>query len=312
MIPAGLLVTVPVPVPDLLTASANMVTDVLKVAVTDLAALMVTEQVPVPVQAPLHPAKVEPDAPAALRVTTEPLLKLAAQVPGQLMPAGLLLTEPAPVPAKLTVNGKVAVLNVAVTDWAAFIVTLHAPVPMQAPVQPAKVDPEPAAAVSVTTVPLLKLLAHVPGQLIPAGLLVTEPVPVPARLAVNAKVTAFVLKVAVTAFAALMVTEQAPVPVQPPLHPAKVEPEAAAAVSVTTVPLLKEALQVPGQLIPAGLLVTVPAPVPAVVSDSVNELVLLLFKFSVSIAKSVQAPAQLVRLMVTDVIFVPVWSTIPM
>ena len=43
-------------------------------AVTDWAALMVTEHAPVPVQAPLHPAKVEPAVAAWLRVTTVPEL----------------------------------------------------------------------------------------------------------------------------------------------------------------------------------------------------------------------------------------------
>jgi hypothetical protein len=47
-----------------------------------------------------------------------------------------------------------------------------------------------------------------------------------------------------------------------PLHPAKVVPAAGVAVSVTSVPLLNEAEQVPPQLIPAGLLVTVPLPLP--------------------------------------------------
>ena len=39
-------------------------------------------------------------------------------------------------------------------------------------------NPEPALAVSVTDVPLSKLAVQVEGQLIPAGLLVTLPVPV--------------------------------------------------------------------------------------------------------------------------------------
>ena len=44
----------------------------MKVAVTDLAAFMVTWQEPVPEQAPLQPVKVEPAAGAAVRVTTVP------------------------------------------------------------------------------------------------------------------------------------------------------------------------------------------------------------------------------------------------
>ena len=46
------------------------------------------------------------------------------------------------------------------------------------------------------------------------------------------------VKVAVTARAALIVSEQLPVPEQAPLHPAKADPVPAAAVSVTGVPLL--------------------------------------------------------------------------
>jgi hypothetical protein len=47
------------------------------------------------------------------------------------------------------------VLNVAVTDCAALIVTEQVPVPEQAPLHPANVEPVPATAVSVTGVPLL-------------------------------------------------------------------------------------------------------------------------------------------------------------
>ena len=45
---------------------------VLKVAVTDRAADMVTWQLPVPEQAPDQPANVEPDAAEAVNVTTVP------------------------------------------------------------------------------------------------------------------------------------------------------------------------------------------------------------------------------------------------
>jgi len=160
---------------------------VLKVAVTDLAALMVTEHVPVPVQAPLHPANVEPDAGDAVRVTTVPLLKFALQVLGQLIPLGLLVTFPLPVPASVTVNGKVTMLKVAVTDLAALMVTEHLPVPVQAPPHPAKVEPEAGDAVRVTTVPAEKFAVQVLGQLIPLGLLVTVPDPVPPRVTESAK-----------------------------------------------------------------------------------------------------------------------------
>ena len=70
--PAGVEVTVPVPVPAFVTVRAMGIR--LKVAVTERAALMVTWQAPVPVQAPLQPAKVEPAVAAWLRVTTVPEL----------------------------------------------------------------------------------------------------------------------------------------------------------------------------------------------------------------------------------------------
>ena len=59
--------TVPVPVPDL--ATVRLYWFRVNAAVTDFAAVMVTVQVPVPVQAPLQPAKVEPVAAAAVKVT---------------------------------------------------------------------------------------------------------------------------------------------------------------------------------------------------------------------------------------------------
>jgi len=66
----------------------------------------------------------------------------------------------------------------------------------------------------------------------------------------------------VTARAALIVTVHAPVPVQLPLQPVKVEPAAGAAVKVTMVPMANAAEQVTPQEMPAGLLVTVPLPAP--------------------------------------------------
>jgi len=56
-----------VPLPDLATVRLYLFR--VKAAVTDFAAVMVTEQAPVPVQAPLQPVKVEPVDGAVVKVT---------------------------------------------------------------------------------------------------------------------------------------------------------------------------------------------------------------------------------------------------
>ena len=163
---------------------------------------------------------------------------------------------------------------------------VQVPVPSHGPApHPVNVDPAAGVAVNVIEVPLAKLNEHVAPQLIPAGLLVTVPVPVPALVTV--RVTLLLkLKVAVTASAALIVTEHVPVPVQPsPLQPANVDPVAGAAVSTTTCPLVKLAEHVVPQLIPAGLLVTVPVPVPSLVTVRVSLLPVL--KVAVTVTSAV-------------------------
>jgi len=151
----------------------------------------------------------------------------------------------------------------AVTVVLAVSVTVQRSVPEHPPpLQPPKVEPVAGLAVSVTTVPLSKDAEQVAPQLIPARFEVTVPRPVP--VLVTARVTLCRVKVAVTVVAAFKVTEQVPVPEQPPpLQPVKIEPLAGVAVSVTNVPLSNEAEQVAPQSIPGGSEVTVPLPVPA-------------------------------------------------
>ena len=63
-----------------------------------MAPLTVTTQVPVPEQGALQPAKVEPVAAVAVRVTAVPGVTDCEQVDPQLRPAGVLVTVPEPEP----------------------------------------------------------------------------------------------------------------------------------------------------------------------------------------------------------------------
>src|SRR5882724_1839497 len=143
----------------------------------------------------------------------------------------------------LSVKLTVARAKVAVTARAAVIVTLQAPVPVQLPLQPVKVEPATGVAVKVTAVTLVNAAEQAVPQEMPAGKLVTVPLPVPALLTVSVKDC----KV------------QVPVPVQPPpLQPLKMDPAAGAAVKVIAVPLANAAEQAVPQETPVGALVTVP------------------------------------------------------
>src|SRR5688572_16075514 len=78
-------------------------------------------------------------------------------------------------------------LKDAVTFFASSIVTMQLPVPVHAPLQPAKEDPEDAVAVSVTTVAVAKIAEQAAPQLIPAGLETTLPSPLPLRAVESSK-----------------------------------------------------------------------------------------------------------------------------
>jgi hypothetical protein len=108
------------------------------------------------------------------------------------------------------------------------------PAAVQLPDQPANVEPKVGAAVNVTAVPLLSVVEQVLPQLIPVGLLVTVPVPAPARATVSVYAV-MRLNTAVQLMFAFIVTLpslQSALPDQL----AKVEPLAGAADNFTTVP----------------------------------------------------------------------------
>jgi hypothetical protein len=98
-----------------------------------------------------HPAKVEFGPGDSVSVTWLAGVKFALQITPQLIPAGLLVIVPVPVPARLTDN--VGPLKVAVTCWLAISVNVQVllvPQLCPAPVQPAKVEGATGVAVSVT------------------------------------------------------------------------------------------------------------------------------------------------------------------
>ncbi|HBB96987.1 MAG TPA: hypothetical protein DC054_16535 [Blastocatellia bacterium] len=82
-------------------------------------------QAPLPVQAPLHPLKVEFAPAVAVKFTTVPSAYVAEHVAPQLIPAGELVTVPVPVPVRLTVSVRSEDVKVAVTVRVALIVTVH-------------------------------------------------------------------------------------------------------------------------------------------------------------------------------------------
>ena len=94
------------------------------------------------------------------------------------------MTLPDPDPSTITWSLNLAVgsrSKVAVTDLAVIIVTRHlfSPLTESQPDQATALVLAPEAPVRVTVVPWSKLAEHSEPQLIPAGELVTVPVPVP-------------------------------------------------------------------------------------------------------------------------------------
>jgi hypothetical protein len=84
---------------------------------------MVTWQGPVPEQAPDHPEKTDVGETLADMATLDPASKGAEHSGPQLMPGGLLVTVPVPLPLLEIVKVKVIFEKVAVTDFAESIVT---------------------------------------------------------------------------------------------------------------------------------------------------------------------------------------------
>ena len=176
----------PVPVPALETLRESACST--NVALTVVAAFIVTAHVPVPLHPPPdHPAKMELLAEAAVSVTDVPCGYGSVQSLPQAMPAGEEVTVPAPVPSFATVNVCCTSAKVADTVAARSTVTTQVPVPLQpAPDHPVNAEFVDGDAARVTVVPNAKEDAHCVPQLMPAGLETTLPVPLPDSVTVIA------------------------------------------------------------------------------------------------------------------------------
>ena len=149
-----------------------------------------------------------------------------------MMPAGEELTPPEP--TWVVVRMKVLIAKVAVTDWAWVIETVQVvAVPVQAPLQPVKLQPVAGVSVKTTEVSVLKIPVVEPGaaNVMPAGVELTPPEPTWVTLKVSV-----IAKVAATVRAWVIETVQVvAVPVQAPLQPINVQPASGLSVKTTEV-----------------------------------------------------------------------------
>jgi hypothetical protein len=101
-IPAGADVTVPMPVPDLVTEIGQEV--LTNVALIALFPFAVNTQLLAPVQPPPHPMNVEPASAVAVSTTAAPSSNWPTHDAPQSIPEGDDVTEPDPVPSLTTVT----------------------------------------------------------------------------------------------------------------------------------------------------------------------------------------------------------------
>jgi hypothetical protein len=196
--------------------------------------------VAVPEQPPPHPVNFEPVAGVAVSVTEVPWAMFAEQDAVQSIPPALLVIEPDPVPALVTVSIHDSWAKLAVAARAAVIDNVHVvAVPEHEPAHPVNTDPAAGVAVRVTEVPCAMLAVQGVElvQLMSPTLDVTVPAPVPEPSTLADRVHALGENPAVTDLAAFIVTVQVvAVPEHEPLHPVNTDPAAGVAVSVTDEP----------------------------------------------------------------------------
>jgi hypothetical protein len=277
--PAADTVPAPAPLSDTVSATCRRV----NVAPTSRTRSGVTVHVPVPLHAPVHPAKVLFASGVAVSVIGAPALAVAAQTPvlaslRRTHEIGPPLTVPSPVPPTPTVTGCGRAKRALTPPVVGPTVMVHvaAVVPSHAPPQPRKASGAVAPAVKVTLVPSANVAEHVPlgsgpkRQAIPPGTLPTSPEPSP-PLETDTPRSGTKVARAVRAWSAVSVQRSAaPAAAHASPHPPNADPACRTACSVTGASPGKAKLHAPcatppvmRQSIPAGVESTVPFPAPA-------------------------------------------------
>ena len=178
---------------------------------------------------------------------------VAKQLEGQEIPAGLLIIRPLPGPmidtCRLRLDGVPPSKS---TETVRAPVTVNVqlrPDVLPHPLQPPKSEKTVGVAISVTIVPRAKVPLHgLPeeaAQLIPGGLLVIAPLPVPVlRMVIKSSTGGPFANVAVAIRSVLpkLMVQTLPDTLLQPFQPPKFEPGAAVAVNVACEPLGKTAV----------------------------------------------------------------------
>src|SRR5690242_5328572 len=97
------------------------------------------------------------------------------------MPEPVTLPEPRPLRATMSLYLGTVAVNFAITSRFSHRTNLHAPVPVQAPSQPANAESAAGAAVTVASVPSRYPMSQVAPQGAPCTASVPSPSPLPAR-----------------------------------------------------------------------------------------------------------------------------------
>jgi hypothetical protein len=275
LMPAGTLVTVPLPEPPPATAMPCVWNIASAVRPWVIASWHGSET-----QSPAHAANTALPVVTCCSVTTVFAAKNAVHVPlvveplsTQLIPVGALVITPPPAdpgPA-VTVSRCGAALNAALTcDVTPVTLAIAHDPPVHAPLNPSKLPLLLLPAISVTVLPASNVALQIPLATpavivheIPDGELVTLPVPVPVPVSVT--MPGGGMRYVISPTRGCDIDTWHGLPIQSPLHPWKMLLPPAICVSVTSVLVGNAPLHTPDaapsftvQLMPAGELVMVP------------------------------------------------------